>query len=338
MSKAKGRVSGITLSDLDRRILWAIELAADKSSKTIAEQLDIKPHVVRYRIRKFLKNGLIKSPRAIVNLEKLGLFEGIIYLSFEPISKEEREAFIARSKKNPEITEIFETIGKYDVVLYCCLSSVENFKKLYSKITNSEVHLFERKGFSIKTNSKIFKRSFLISKEPDFIQTNYSTKTTSISSRDWQIVKALAKGRKPEDIPEATFERRKKALEQSEVILSYYYPVIPESLGLQLCFVMISLNDSSEETCKKIFEYSRTSARITRIHSTIGEWDFVIVAEVEHLSELGFIRQEISTLLSRSITAIETLVSANTVKKKSLPSVSPIYPDIEISTELESDY
>lgn len=104
-----------SLDEVDRKILAILQKNSRTPLREISKRVGLAESTIYERIKKLKDNGVIEKFTVILNPESLGF----TMLSFILIkSKAGMYAKVAREiMKYPEIVEIYETTGNYDMVV-----------------------------------------------------------------------------------------------------------------------------------------------------------------------------------------------------------------------------
>ena len=103
------------MDDVDKKILILLQNDDKIQYKKIGEKLDIGPSTVHYRIKKLVKDGIIKQFSAIVDPEKVGYnTTAIIGLNVEPTKMDN----VAKQLADYEEVQLVTTSsGDHDLIV-----------------------------------------------------------------------------------------------------------------------------------------------------------------------------------------------------------------------------
>lgn len=96
----------------DYSILKVLSTNARMPVVEIARELELTPAVVKYRIKKMEKQGIILGYKAILSLEKLGYYWYKIELSLNDFSR--KKALFAYCRAHPNVVYAYEAVGGED--------------------------------------------------------------------------------------------------------------------------------------------------------------------------------------------------------------------------------
>ncbi len=117
---------------LDKTDLKLISIIADNANMQlykIAEMLNLSADTAKYRMKKLIDAGVIKGFVPVINYEVIGYKVYAILLNISGLNPK-REATLAEFlKSNKDVLWAVKTIGKYNVLLYICVSEPDALMK-----------------------------------------------------------------------------------------------------------------------------------------------------------------------------------------------------------------
>ena len=155
--------NGISLDDLDKKILSILQKNARNSVSNIAEQINLSVPATSDRIKKLEDLDIIKGYKAIINAQKIGLdLSALITIVSESSSNYGR--IVEHANQMNEIVECFATTGRGSHILIIQTQNTQSLEKLLRKIqswpnvirTETQIILSTNKNFnkSIKHNKE----------------------------------------------------------------------------------------------------------------------------------------------------------------------------------------
>jgi len=137
----------IEIDELDIRIIKSISQSSRKTSVELARELKTTSDVVRYRIKKMERSGVISGYTLQIGLSKLGLTRASVYLSLHNVTLEIEKKMIGFAQMHNNIIFYLSLIGTYDAALEFEIPSqnvldetIKKFRELFTNhIKNFEV-------------------------------------------------------------------------------------------------------------------------------------------------------------------------------------------------------
>ena len=120
------------LDDVDRHILNLLQDDARRSFKEIAEEVKVSEATVFVRVKKLMKNSVIKSYKAIVDPKQVG--KGTLAFVMLKANPNVYTKVLPTLVNMDEIYEIFDVTGAYYAILKIRTSSTEELATIIDKI------------------------------------------------------------------------------------------------------------------------------------------------------------------------------------------------------------
>ncbi len=120
------------LDDVDRHILNLLQDDARRSFKEIAEAVKVSEATVFVRVKKLMKNSVIKSYKAIVDPKQVG--KGTLAFVMLKANPNVYTKVLPTLVDMDEIYEIFDVTGAYYAILKIRTSSTEELAAIIDKI------------------------------------------------------------------------------------------------------------------------------------------------------------------------------------------------------------
>jgi len=122
----------LELDDTDRQILNMLQDDARRSFKDIAKEVTVSEATVFVRVRKLLKNGVIRSFKAIVDPKLVGK-ETLAFVMLK-VNPNVYTKVLPILMKMDEIYEIYDVTGAYYAILKIRTRSTEELAAIIDKI------------------------------------------------------------------------------------------------------------------------------------------------------------------------------------------------------------
>jgi Lrp/AsnC family transcriptional regulator, regulator for asnA, asnC and gidA len=119
------------IDDLDLKILSELSKDASVSVPKLSRKVNINASVVYSRIKRLIKRGLIKKFTVIINDEALGL--NVKALTGINMDSKLRDNVLNELFKIPEVREVSEVTGRFDVLVAMNARSLDEMHQLISE-------------------------------------------------------------------------------------------------------------------------------------------------------------------------------------------------------------
>lgn len=119
------------MDDLDMKILAELVKDASISVPRLSKKININASVVYSRIKRLAKRGLIKKFTVIVNEEALGF--SVKAITGINMDSKLRDNVLAELFKIPEVREVSEVTGRFDILVTLSSRALDEMHRLVSE-------------------------------------------------------------------------------------------------------------------------------------------------------------------------------------------------------------
>ena len=119
------------IDDLDLKILSELSKDASTSVPKLSKKISINASVVYSRIKRLLRKGLIKKFTIVINDEALGL--SVKALTGINMDSKLRDNVLNELFKIPEVREVSEVTGRFDILVTMNARSLDEMHHLISE-------------------------------------------------------------------------------------------------------------------------------------------------------------------------------------------------------------
>ncbi|RLE38531.1 hypothetical protein DRJ17_03760 [Candidatus Woesearchaeota archaeon] len=316
----------LELDKLDRDILYELSYNCRQPDSIIAKKLRKSKQVIRYRIRRLERDGIISAYNALIDFRVLGFSSIRIYFKLRNIDPTKEQEMYNEMRKNDLFLWTVNLEDDVDIAFYVWVKEIDKFYEKWEEfflkyrkyIHRQEIYLsinmihypmkiFKKPGFvevwdvgKNKNRVKIDKTDLAILK----ILSRYANKSIVEIARDVGISAKLA-------------AYRIKQLEKKEIILAYNAIIDEKRIGYKMYKVDFYLFDHSKLT--EMYEFARQHPNIKNLMKTIGGPDYEIEVLVKNVEELRNIINEIRSKFSDVIDYWRYNRFVETIKQVYLP-------------------
>lgn len=136
----------------DKKLLILLQTNAKKTTKQLANELDLSVTAVFERIKKLEKQQIIEKYVALLNNERIQ--KNFIVLCQVKLVQHKKE-YISQFEKEitqfPEVLECFHVSGDSDYILKICVKDIQEYREfMVSKLTNLQHIASTQSSFMIK--------------------------------------------------------------------------------------------------------------------------------------------------------------------------------------------
>jgi len=291
----------VNLDPKDFSILYELFVNSRQSSTKISKKTNINKSVVKYRIKKLEKNGIIDTYCIIPDIQKIGyqLYRFYITLQFSSPGKEKEIISFLLDKKNSWRMESSQ--GKFDIILTFLIKHHEELIDIYEEIMKKYSQYI--KQISISQSIEIFgfkPQQIIVKKSNKKKHTNQLNKTNEdvLNPVNKKLLYLLNKNAKIPTLEIAkklqvsipTVISHMKNLEEMGAIKQYSLIINNEKIGFKrfiLCFTF-----SDYKKIDSIIHYFSLNSHVEEIHKTIGNYHLEILLHTNTLEHFHAIMHD----------------------------------------------
>ncbi|QBO57231.1 Lrp/AsnC family transcriptional regulator [Chryseobacterium salivictor] len=140
------------LDTKDKKLLILLQNDAKKTTKQLANELDLSVTAVFERIKKLEKHQVIRKYVALLNTEKIQKnFIVLCHVKLVQHKKEYISQFEREITQFPEVLECFHVSGDHDYILKICVRDIQEYREfMVGKLTNLQHIASTQSSFMIK--------------------------------------------------------------------------------------------------------------------------------------------------------------------------------------------
>lgn len=305
------------LDKIDRKLLFELDNNARQTNKHLAKKLRVSPEVIRYRIKRFEEEKVIRYYMAIISPEKLGYYHYEVYFRFQDLEEAKEKELIAYLKKKNNILWLSSCMGHYDLVFSVIAKDNLEFSRIIEDILeNYGNNIFER---NIQSTVQIphFTRNYLTGKKitQEIPYKSGREKKEPIDEIDFKILKyVMDNAREPiTKIADKTGETidvvkyRLRKLEKKGIINTYRPFIDKEKIGHQLNQILFRFRNLKRSVKIRFIEFVKQFDKSVYVLDTMGSYDLILELEPKDQKQLNIILKSIRNEFSESILEYETI-------------------------------
>ncbi|VVC02099.1 putative HTH-type transcriptional regulator [uncultured archaeon] len=284
------------LDQLDRRILYELDLNARAPASELAKKLRRSKETVNFRINRLLSDGYLKSFYTIFSNSKMGRYYFKMFVKLRDISPKKAEMMLQNISKTERVAYLASTDGYYDCVILVMVQGSEEMESFLHHFMEYYGEYVLEKEIMVFPTAHRFNARFLYAGN-EARDWTYPIKLGAyqLDEIDKGIIRAISndarapivKIAKAAGVDQKTASYRLKKLERDGIILAYVTAPNFEKLGLQ--FVQINFSLRHPKIKKQVIEFFRSTNTCLYAMEVLGKFDLGIeihVKDAEHLREI----------------------------------------------------
>lgn len=284
------------LDKKDRRIVYELDRNARQPLAAIAKKAGLSREAVLYRLKRLLKNGVIRDYLTVIDMSRLGFSHYKVCVKLHNISEKEEAALVAWLCKNPFVTWVASCDGKYSLLFALKARDLEETSSLLQEVNNRNWKFFLSQDVAPIVRGRHFYRDYLVGGRGQTERRIFwgtGRETVEIDEADAAILDALAKNARASSVemarkaglsPDAVIARVRRLQKSGLVAHCMIWPDVNRLKGAYYK-VLVSLRDMNSEKQRQLEEFCMNHPNIVYIVNTFGPWQFEMDVEVEGVAE-----------------------------------------------------
>jgi len=301
----------LKLSLKDKLLLYELDTNSRQSLQQIAKKIQLHKNVVRYKINRLEKLGIITNYYTIIDSYKLGYTVIKLYVTYQNINskiKKEIENYFTNSKKTWLVASVE---GEFDLDVIFWIKNINEFYSFWEKTLQIYGKYFKDNLLIFQIEAISFRPTYLLNKEERPIEEKFEStgkeKITSIDDIDLNILKKLSinsripliKIANEINLTSNAVQYRIKKLIKMKIIQSFRTDIDISKIGYLPLKVDIFLNDYNEKN--KIINYIKKNPYLICIMHSIGYSHIELEFNVKNINEFYKIMEDLIDKFPNSI-------------------------------------
>jgi len=313
-----------------KKIIHILSNNSKTTTKEISKEIKTTQQNVSYLITKLEEKKIIQSYKILIDSSKFGFNNFCVFLKLKKYSKSELNVFISSLKRYEEVCCIDTLFGNYDLFLKFIVPNPSHFNKILNQILiENEEKIFDYKIltqvvlYSFPHNflsKKQYEKKIIISGDREYISTNEIEKKILNYLNDGTKVN-FAKMAQKLNTTSKTIISKIKTLENKKIIKGYSINTNHKNLNLERYYLFLKFHIKELQEDSKFQKFIENSPNIIEFLKIFGEWDRILIIEVNNSEEFKKILFKLKEEFSESIKDYDFLESEEIKLWKYLPKL-----------------
>lgn len=281
----------------DRKILFELDQDARESFAAIGKKAGLSKQMVKFRIERLLRKGIIEGFHAMWSIALLGYSQHNIYFRFRKANPEMEEELVEKLRRSRHVNWLVKVQGKYDLIAATHFRSIQEFYAFLQGIIYEYGDIIQNRDIMSITNLYQFRRYYLLGKKPEKVElAHWVSPLERIKPDDVEksILNVLVdNAREPATkiakkagiTPEAVNNRIKVMLKKG-LIQSFFLKLNHAALGLEYCKIIIFFKQLTEKRKREFVEFCAVHPNVVYVIEGIGIGDIHADLEIESRESL----------------------------------------------------
>ena len=294
----------------DKKIITELSLSARSNVSNIAKKVGSSKQVVKYRLEKLEKRGIIEGYYAILNIHKLGYLYHRTFFKFQNVSQEKENEIMKFCMNHKKIGWVFQLEGAWDFAVAIWAKNAIEFEEVLDEILNKFGRYLSDKFISIDIMLYHLKHKFLQGiKDTSYLLLGGKVEEAKIDSLDYNILGILTKnarkslleiGKELRTNPKV-IKYRISNLINKKIILGFNVKINYKLLGYTHQKVFLNLTNISNENIEKLTTYLNLLNNSIYITKAVGvadiEFELLVKSNEEFHNTMRELRYKFSDLI-----------------------------------------
>lgn len=275
-------MDSVTLDAKDLKILKELDYDARQPYSIIANSTGISKQVVKYRVERMLKEGVIKDFLTFIDMTAFGYTFHNVGVKLKSMYLERYEPIIQKLRNIPQISWLVSCQGKYTFFICILARNPKEFNVVLNEVLELIGHyILEYEMFIVIDAIQLPYRIF---EHEKMTYDNHKklgvTGTHNLKASDIYLLQELAVNARIQnfelaeklDCEPSAITYRMDKLEKSGLIQGYKPVLDMSKLDYRWFLVFLQLRHVKEEERKKFISYLKTIPQMFFIVSGVGNW------------------------------------------------------------------
>ena len=264
---------------IDRRILYELDLDARQSASQIAKKLRISKETANFRVKRLLKNNLIKGFYPIIDNSKIGKTFFKIFIKFKEIPTSKKKEILDFISNYPGMSQVLLLEGNYHVQLFFLASSNSDLLRLIEDMNNSFGQEIKEREVLIVDSIYRFTNKFLYSGHGKTSVSSSNNSLAKLDKLDWKILSEISKyarisilelSEKLDITPQLTQYHLKKLI-KNKIIISTHLAINYNQINKQ--HYHLTFQVSNHKMLDEMIDFFNTTNKCIFATKMIGRYD-----------------------------------------------------------------
>jgi len=272
----------IKLDLKDKKILYQLDINSRQSNSEIAKKVGLSKNVVKYRISRLEKSGLIENYYALLNTSKLGFMYCRLFFKFSGMSIEKEKEIADYVLKLPRISWASTFEGTWNFGAVILARNLNELNDTYQNILSKYNDYIINREVSIAIRIHHFCNRFVtnINDETSWVigGDDFSSQIDETDEKILEVLKEncrteLLKIAKELSLTPKAISYRIKKLVREGFILAFRYKLNHMIAGYSHYHILWYLKNTSTKNKDALINYLKTLPNITYITEAMGSMD-----------------------------------------------------------------
>ncbi len=278
----------------DKKILGQLELDAMQGYSAIAKKVGLSKEVVRYRIEKLVKSGLIDQFVFMINTKLFGYTSYKLYLQLENVDEKKQNEILEHLKNHAFCVWAVTCAGRFDMIVAFFAKTPEHFTKIVNEFLANYSPYIRDTTSNLMVNISHFKRKYIAGSSDVHTPIIGGEAKIDLDLEEIKILTSLSTNARKSyaEIANETglsldvIRYRIKKMKDNGVIQGSRLGLNKELFGFEYHKLLLKLKDLTPARERSLVEFFSQNTNIVDVVKTLGEWDMEVDIDVKNSFDL----------------------------------------------------
>ena len=308
------------VDNVDKKILFELERNSRIPDTQLAKLVRKSKDAVRYRIKKFEEEKIIKNYKTWIDYSKLGFRTATIYLTIMNFPEKKKE-LIDSLKKDSRVYWYGIAEGVWNVGITYFIKSNNDLFEIKNELLTKHKGLIIDMKFTSLASVSASEKSFLVNSKAKFVTFTEDIENNRLDGVGEKVLKELYWNSKI-NLAELSFRckssvdivrKRMRDFEKLGIIVRYTVEIDYSKLGYTLYKAFIYLGSYTKKELQGIMDYCEGSKKIINVVKQIALWDLELIIFAESFEDYTKVINDLTEIYPKLFKKIETAIMSKDV-------------------------
>ncbi len=322
------RKGDLELDEKDRQILYLLDVDGRLSYSHLARKVKLSKQVVKYRIERLEKEGIVKGYFTMIDTSRLGYTTFRAYIKWRNVTPATKATILTYLKDQSSIWAVVSLAGKWDIALGISVKDIYEFYSVWEETLKKYLPHISDYKICIYSPIYHYPKSYLTSYADDSsVRILGGREKASYDEKDEQILNQMSHNARISllelsqrvQLTAESVSYRIKLLEKKGIIQGYRAMIDVSKLGYE--FYKAEIRLSSYDKIDSIIYFCQQHPNIYQVDKTIGGETLEIEFHVKSLKHMLSIIDELEKTFPGVIERFDYITVLSEEKTTYMPSV-----------------
>ncbi len=316
------------IDEIDCKLLAALDRNSRETVSALSKELRIPRNIIEYRLKKFVREGVITKFVTEVALGKIGFATYKIYCQISGLSEGNQERLYTELMKDEEMVWVAQCEGRWDLLLAMYARSVLEFARMKKEFLLRYGRYITDYAITIVEEAYIVERTYLTGARKEQTELYIGgTQITPLTDVQKKMLIIMANNARIHTLDLAqqlevnvrTVMHTMQVLEKRGVIQGYTTFLDLNKMGMLFFKLSIYLKEMNAKRYRELVEFCKDWPTVVHVIEAIGPWELEVEMEVPGHEEMQKLNNVLRNSFADIVKKVETMIITKEWKLEFLP-------------------